>query len=432
VGWLLLEKLPLLALSVGDCILTIWALGTAIVNSEWLTLSWRLRSIPITYVTYLGKFFYPVGLAVVYPRQHSDLLPWKVTIASIILVAITVGVFWARRRCPYLLVGWLWYLILLAPVSGFLQIGAVSIADRFTYLPQIGLVMALTLGAADLCRNWPQRRWICGIVGGGVLTVSMAVAFHQTTFWCDSETLWNRALDCTPDNCIAHNNLGDLQLARGQLESAATHFREALKLTPKSAVIQYNMGRVLHASEQWDDAEKHLKLAIEYNPRYLAAYDLLGNVQLQRGRPKEAVETLKKAYDLHPNHPQVCYDLGKAMRAAGQKKEAAAVLQQAETLLPDYAEHHDRFGLMMASRQQMSVALEHFQKAVDAKPDSILFRLHLATALGKMRRFAKAIDQCEAVLKIDPKNDEARNMLEQLRKASKSPQTLDASAKMPK
>ena len=169
---------------------------------------WRTGVALISYVAYLGQFFYPLGLAASYPRPGLDLPMWRVGGAFVILLGVTVAVCSWRRRCPYLLVGWLWYLGMLVPMIGLVQVGVGAMADRFTYLPEIGLCIALAWGVTDVCRSSPHRRRVCGVTSALVLLVLMGCAWRQTSFWCDSETLWTHALACTSRNSVAHHNLG--------------------------------------------------------------------------------------------------------------------------------------------------------------------------------------------------------------------------------
>ena len=212
---LLSEKVPLLLLVVVSCALTIWSQGEALVPIEHLPLRWRIGNALISYVVYMGHFFYPVGLVVLYPRLDLDLPLWKIVGAFLLLLAITAVALLGRRRCPYLLVGWLWYLGMLVPVIGLVQVGVGAADDRFTYLPQIGLCLALVWSAADVCRSWPYRRWVCSAASALVLMVLMGCAWRQTSFWRNSETLWTHTLTCTSRNSDANYNLGIALVGQG-------------------------------------------------------------------------------------------------------------------------------------------------------------------------------------------------------------------------
>ena len=193
LGRLLFEKLPWFALVAVSCAMTVWSHIKVVAAVDRLPLSWRLGNALVSYVGYLGDFCWPTGLAVLYPLGDRDLSPWKVGGAALLLLVVTAAVWLARRRYPYLLFGWLWYAGMLVPVSGLLQFGIFTHADRFTYLPQIGIAVALAWGAADLCRRWPYRRAVCGVASLLILAVLAGCAWRQASFWRDSETLWTRA-----------------------------------------------------------------------------------------------------------------------------------------------------------------------------------------------------------------------------------------------
>ena len=215
-GWFhLLEKIPLFVLAAASCVATTLAQRRAIVPVDAMPLSARISNALVSYVAYLGQFFYPVGLAVLYPHPGPGLPLWKPVAALLALAAISIAVLVWRRRRPAVLVGWFWYLGMLVPVIGLVQVGTQAMADRYTYLPQIGLCIALAWGAAQAVASWPYRRWACGAGSALVLAVLMACAWRQTTFWRDSEALWKHTLDCTSRNSVAHDNLGFVLARQG-------------------------------------------------------------------------------------------------------------------------------------------------------------------------------------------------------------------------
>ena len=171
-------------------------------------LSARISNAPVSYVAYLGQFFYPAGLAVFYPHPGPGLPLWKPIASLVALTAISIAVLAWRRRCPAVLVGWFWYLGMLVPVIGLVQVGAQAMADRYTYLPQIGLCIALSWGTMHVVRSWPYRGRVCGAGSALVLAILMACAWRQTTFWRNSETLWTHTVECTSRNAMAYNSLG--------------------------------------------------------------------------------------------------------------------------------------------------------------------------------------------------------------------------------
>ena len=242
-------------------------------SNEAISFSSRTANALICYVAYLGKFLCPVGLAVFYPHPEGNLPVWQPIGALVILVCISAGALASWRRWPYLLVGWLWYLGMLVPVIGLVQVGHQAMADRFTYLPQIGLCVALAWAAAEVCRSWSCRRLMCGVTSALVLAVLMA--WRQTTFWQDGETLWTHALACTSQNYVAHNGLGFVLADRCRLDKAMAHYQKALKIKPDYAEAHNNLAIALAGRGQVDSAIAHYQKALKIKPDYAEAHNNL-------------------------------------------------------------------------------------------------------------------------------------------------------------
>ena len=216
ISRLLLEKLPLFGLAVASGVVTIFAQQEAIQSFEKITLPLRIGNASIAYVVYLGQMFWPSGLAVLYPFPAAGIEIAEVVLSLVLLAGITAGVLVLRRRWPWVVTGWLWYLIMLVPVIGIVQVGAQTRADRYTYLPQIGLYVMLTWVVAELCAGWRHRRWMLGGLATVILAGLIFCARMQTAYWRNSESLWTHTLACTSGNCLAHNNLGNASVPKGQ------------------------------------------------------------------------------------------------------------------------------------------------------------------------------------------------------------------------
>ena len=244
---LLLEKLPLLALAAAASVATVLAQSEAMKLNTCVSLPWRIGNALVSYVAYLGQLFCPLGLAVFYPHPENHLPVWEVIAAFLVLAGITVGALCSWRR-PYLLVGWLWYLGMMVPTIGLVQVGFQSMADRYTYLPQVGLSVALAWGVAEVARSWSYRRWVCGLGSALVLAGLMACAWLQTSYWRNSETLWTHAVACTAQNAKAHSYLGMALADLGRSDEAIAHFRKALEIKPDEAEASLHLGYVLQQS----------------------------------------------------------------------------------------------------------------------------------------------------------------------------------------
>ena len=353
---LLVEKLPLLPLIIGSCGLTLWAQQTIVIPLERLPFWARVANALVSYVAYLTNFFLPWGLALYYPHLGIHLPIWNAVGAAGVLVAISVLVLRQKQR-RYLLVGWLWFLGMLVPAIGLTQTAGQAMADRYTYLPEIGLVIALVWWAADVCSAWPYRRLGSAAASAAVLAALLAAPWHQTSFWCDSETLWRRTLDCTVDNKEAHNNLATALSAAGRLDEAIEHYRQSLYINPQDSDATNDLGVALARLNRFDEAVACYRRAKEIKPRRPVAYYNLGSLLADQGRFEEALPQLERAIVLKPTFAKAQRGLGIVLEARGRMGEAMEHFQRALETNPDDAESHRHLGDMLAGRGQLEEAM---------------------------------------------------------------------------
>jgi protein O-mannosyl-transferase len=308
------EKLPLLALTALSCAATFWAQGGAIATIDAIPISSRIANALVSFVAYIGSFFYPEGLAVFYPLQAGSLPTGKVAASTLTLAGISAAALVWRRRFPYLFVGWFWYVGMLVPVIGLLQVGSQSMADRYTYLPQIGLCLSVTWGGAQLAASGRYRRRACVAVSAAVVLILMGLGWRQTSYWRNSETLWIHTLDCTADNYEAHNSLGNVLTERGQFDAAIPHYQKALEIKPNYAAAHYNLGVVLSERGQNDAAVAHYLKALEIKPNYAEAHNNLGTALAERGQIDAAIAHFQKALEINPDYAGARDNLNLARR----------------------------------------------------------------------------------------------------------------------
>jgi tetratricopeptide (TPR) repeat protein len=370
ISHLLLEKLPLLGLAVASCVVTIYAQHEAMQSSEKVSLPLRLGNASISYVAYLGQMFWPSGLAVLYPFAPGDIGVSKVVLSLVLLAGISTGVFILRRRCPYFLTGWLWYLIMLAPVMGILQVGWQARADRYTYLPQIGLYLLLTWAAADLCAGWRYRRVMLGGCATVILVALIFCARAQTSYWRNSESLWTHTLACTSDNFIGYNSLGSALLKMGRGDEAIAQYQKALQIKPDNAEAHNNLGNVLLQKGQVDEAMVHYQKTLQIKPDSAEAHNNLGNALFQKGQVDEAMVHYQKTLQIKPDSVGACYNLGNALLQKGKVDEAIAHYRKALQINPDFADAHYNLGKALCQKGRVDEAITHLQKTLQIKPDS--------------------------------------------------------------
>ena len=401
---LIAEKLPLLALSGIACVATLFAQEEAIAS---LPLSVRIGNALVSCVAYLEQMIYPVGLTVYYPHPGNNLALWKIIAAFVLLLVISIGAVAVRRKQPWFLIGWLWYLGMLVPAIGLIQSGMRARADRYTYLPQIGLYILLTWTVVELTASWRSRRWLLG--GGAmiVLAVLITCARTQTTYWRDSESLWNHALACTLDNTIAHNNLGDAFYREGRMDEAIAQFQKTLAINPNNAEANYDLGNAFFKQERINEAIAQFQKTLAINPtdadvhyNYADIHNNLGNAFLRQGRMDEAIAQFQKALKINPQDADIHYNLGTAFRQQGGMNEAIVQFQKALAIKPEFAEAHYNLGNAFLQQGHVEEAIAHFQKALAIKPDYMEAQNNMAWVLAtcpqaSLRNGIKAVGLAE-------------------------------------
>ncbi len=298
------EKMPLFLLSAGSCVVTV-LVPEKLLDSERLPFLERMGNALVSYGVYLRQMVFPAGLANPYLNPPNGLPFWKAALAFVLLAAISISVLACRKRRPYLLVGWLWYLGMLVPTIGFMQISYYVHADRYTYLPGIGLVLAGTWAVGDWSAGWKHRRAVLGGLMAAVIGALMVCAWKQTGYWKNGETWWTHALSCTTGNYMAHNNLGILLLETRRVDEAATHFQSALQIKPDYVEAHYNLGVTLDQKGRVDEAITHFQKALEIEPDNSKAHLNLGNALQQKGRADEAIAHYQKALQIKPADPAI-------------------------------------------------------------------------------------------------------------------------------
>ena len=271
--WLRLvaEKIPLFVLSVTVAIFTSLGIAPAHSAADQLPFLARIGNAVVSYLIYIWQMIWPTNLGVFYPYPQNGWLIWQVTAAAAILVAITIVIFASRRSYPYLLVGWLWYLSMLLPVIGIIQVNLQAHADRYTYLPQIGLYLMIAWGVAGLLAHWHYRRQAIALATIIVIAALTMIARVQASYWRDSETLWTHTIAVTKDNYFAHASLADLLMRRGRVNEAIEHSEEALRFRPGDADAQNNLGLALLQTGDLKRAVAHLQKALEIDPGHMNA-----------------------------------------------------------------------------------------------------------------------------------------------------------------
>lgn len=313
---LIVEKAPLFVLSAASCAATVLAQKQATGSADELPFLWRIENALVTCVTYIWQMLWPAKLAVFYPHPENQLPVWQIFLAAVLLVGISFIALALRKRHPYVFTGWFWYLIMLLPVIGIMQVGLQGHADRYTYLPQIGLYLVVTWAIADLTARWRHQAAALTCAGGAVIIALGLSAWKQTGYWKDSETLWRHALAVTLTNDVAHAGLGGVLLGRGRVDEAIENFQEALRIRPGNAEAHSSLAQALMQKGNAAGAISHWETAVELQPEDVAARDSLGAALIEQGRLSQAVAQWRESLKYVPDDGNALSNLAWVLAAA--------------------------------------------------------------------------------------------------------------------
>ena len=410
---LLWEKVPLLALAAGVSALTLFSQqqGHAVRSLTALPIGVRLANAAWTYVAYLGRMFWPAKLAVYYPYAHH-LPAWQLLLSAVVLAGVTaLAVRWFRLR-PYFAVGWFWYLGTLVPVIGLIQVGGQSSADRYTYLPTVGLTIVLAWGAVDVLKRYQDAAKL--VAGAAIVAVAvcLVLAAIQTSYWANSGLLFQHAVAVTTGNYIADNNLADYYLTEMRTDEARAPVLEALRLNPNYPEAHVNLATILRRTGQMTESEREYQTAIALQPINGGAHSGYGALLLQEGRVGEAAGEFARVVELQPEDADGRYNLGRVLVAIGRFDQGVAQLNEAIRLRPDYADAHHSLAVALAGRGRLSEAVSEFQAEARIKPGDASVHNSLGMLLAAVGRLDEAIVEYSAALRIQPNLDAARRGLE--------------------
>jgi tetratricopeptide (TPR) repeat protein len=444
----LLEKLPFAALAAASCAITlkgdrdvgIWR------GLEGLSLSGRIENATVSYGFYLYKTFWPADLAIFYPHpllayNKTDHLPVvAVAAAALVLSAVTCVVIALRKRAPYLLAGWLWYLVAVLPVIGLVQSGAQAHANRFSYIPQLGILWAIVWGVADLA----GQRVRAVLAAGAVLAVALALAsWHQLSYWHDPVTLWKHSVATTGPNpialqnlaeCVAddeaiaylkqsiqidpdgadagvsadaHIRLGYLYIRAGRLDDAIHEEMEAMRVNPKMEGSYCNLGIIALQRHQYDQAAEYFRQQLACRDS-AQGHSNLGAALKYMGNLAEAEAELREAIRLDPDLSSAHSNLGGLLQRVGKLDEAAGEEENAIQLAPDLYEAHYQLGTIEMDRARYARAAECFRTALRLRPESVDALGGLGTALAQVGRLDEALGAMTEVVRRRPQDGPAR------------------------
>ena len=378
-----LEKLPFLALSAASSAMTLWAQsgGGAVVPVTVLPFPQRLANAVFAYVGYLEKMFWPAHLTILYPLREAVPI-WTVIFSGAVLAAVTGWVVWNFRRRPYLAVGWFWFLGMLVPVIGLVQVGMQRMADRYTYLPLIGVFVMFAWEIPERLGNRRLSRNFLAAVASLALVACVAATSRQLGYWKDSEHLFGHALEVTPANYIALDNYGRALLKQGKLPEAVQSFAAAVALAPDLDAARCGLGTTLMEQGKDDEAADQFLRVIELQPDHLVAQLQLGIIRGRQGKLEQAAEAFSRMLRLRPDDAGAHNNLGNVLAQQGKHEEAVRQFEEAVRLKPDHAGAYNNLAISCKKLGRISEAIAHYREALRLEPNSLPALNNLAWTLA--------------------------------------------------
>ena len=416
---LFLEKVPLFAMSLAASIITFMVQkgGGAVLSTT--PLSARLANALISYCRYLGKIFWPRHLAPFYPPVESWPL-WAVVMAATLLVAISILAILQRQRRPWLLVGWFWFLGTLTPVIGLVQAGEQSMADRYSYLPSIGIILVVAWGAFDFCNLLLQKKGaqlglnstrLLFAISITIMIFCGGLTLRQISYWRDTRTLFQHALAVTENNYLAHNNVGTALDKAGLVAEAVVEFQNALRAKPNYAEAHNNLGVALAKLGRVDQAMIEYGIAFKIKPNYGDPHKNLGIILEQLGRNSEALREYQTALRLQPDDADAHNNLGAAFGRTGRIKEAIDEFEKVLALQPNSADAHNNLGVALDASGRLDAAINHFKQAVRLNPSYARAHFNLGGTLSRKGELDGAIFEFQEALRLKSDYAAARTNL---------------------
>jgi protein O-mannosyl-transferase len=391
----------LLIMSIASAIITIIAQQSAIGGFNRINIPVRLANAVTSYCVYIGQMIWPIKLAVIYPYREQ-LNPFMVAGCALLLITITGIISLAGRQKKYLLTGWCWYLVTLLPVLGIVQVGSQAHADRYTYIPGVGIFIIVSWGLKGIVDRIASGQKLTAKIAMTIVVLAISgITGKQVECWKNDFTLFSHAAAATKNNYIAYNNLGFFFERTGRTSDALAYYRKALDCYPDYTYAHYNLGLLLTDMGRTDEAMDHFGKALELNPGYAKAHNNLGLLLAGAGRIDEALAHYRKAFELNPNHAKAHSDLGALLEMMGRNDEALALYRKAVALDPDLDEAQNNLGIRLAKMGRSEEALDHFLKALAINPLNGGAHSNISALLEKMGRTDEAEAHYRKALEIN-------------------------------
>jgi tetratricopeptide (TPR) repeat protein len=405
------EKIPLFVMATASSVVTIvaqWGGGT-VQSFEAAPLYQRAANALVSYVAYLGQMLWPRNLAAYYPYETLPL--WQAAASASILIAVSVIVIRFFRSSPFLFVGWLWYVFTLVPVIGLIQVGGQARADRYTYIPLIGVFIIAAWGIPVVLKRWRYRGAVLQAAACILVCALAASARSQVRYWESNLALWKHTVQVTADNYFARTDLGFALIDSGDFAAGIAQYTEALRINPDSAETHNALGAALFKQGQLDAAMEQYAMALRIRPGFAEAHSNRGIALAERGDIEEAFSEFKKALEISPEDSKIQYNFGFTLANQGKLDEAMSYYRKALEINPDYADAHFQMGNAFAGKGMLNEAAAEYTRALQIRPKYDDAHNNLGVILLRLDRYDEAIAHFKEALRINPKSTRAQENL---------------------
>jgi len=401
---LVAEKIPLFVLAFASSIVTLYAQrsGGAMRTMAQIEFGPRVSNAVTSYVAYLGKMIWPANLAVFYPYPDMKHLPW-IVFCVIVIVLVSAGALYMRKKIPYFMVGWLWYLGTLLPVIGIVQVGDQSMADRYTYIPLVGIFFMIVWGLSDVFAQLRGRKIVLGCISAVVFPLLMTSAWVQVGFWKNSGTLFKHALMVTENNYLAHGNLGVFLFNQGKVDEAIREYLEALRINPDFYLMYFDLGVAYTKKNEAGRAIEYYEKGLRNKPDDIKALNFLGGLLAGVGRKDAAICRYNESLMIDPHQSSVYNDLGNTYMHKGDTRKAIECYQHAISESPGYAKSNNNL--------QNALIVQRLQASLNADPQNSALHAKLGDVYRMMGVHELAIVHYQKALSIEPTLNRAMNGL---------------------
>jgi len=404
--WLIVEKIPLFVLSAVSCLITFFVQqqGGAVATFDKISPALRLCNIPLAYSAYIIKTIIPSGLMAYYPyNPNASIL--LIAAAVLFLAVVSIAVIFLRR--PYLIVGWLFFIITLVPVIGIIQVGGQSMADRYMYIPMIGLLIMIAYGLKEIAERVPLSRFMLVPAAAVCLSAMSIATWINVGYWKNTFTLFAHAIEVMPANHVALLYLGNTLSEQKNDSGAIEYYKKSVEAAPGFAEARFNLALALFHDNKFDKALEQYNMVLNIKENYPRVHFYIANVLAKTGHTDSAAKHYSIAIENDPDDIEAYSNWAVMLAEKGQIEQAVEKYNKALAIKPDNADVHNNLGNALKNQGKLAQAAEHYQKALSLKPDFAQAQVSFADTLRMQGRFDDAIEHYKLALKADSNSSDA-------------------------